>query len=159
MTPNPIIARAVLGGMAGLAVKGVYDSWTTSNHDKAVQKAYDKLSAAANADTTVYADHISDGPSPNGAVTGIEGIPDLVVKSGTQNSLLIEVETAKSIDENPVHAKQQLYRFQKRGYRRVLAVPAGDEKLNGVQQWVGTIDEELDGNLWAVRADSVHDLL
>lgn len=153
------LAKAGLALATVVAGSKVWESLTTTRHDKAVKEAYNNLTYVAAQDTTVYADHISAGPSPRGTVEGVEGVPDIVVKSGSQNNLLVEIETAQSIENNPVHAANQLKDFSKKGYRRVLAVHSSDANTELVRDWISSIDKKLEGELHSARTDNVHNLL
>lgn len=124
-----------------------------------MKEANKNLSRAAAEDRVVYADHISIGPSPHGTVDLSCGVPDLVVKSGSQNSLLVEVKTAAPIGSNPTHATNQLAGFRKQGYCRAIVLPATDSNSDTVTEWIDAAEQELDGELVAARSDTGHNLL
>lgn len=128
------------------------------DHDDTVQETYDALTGAVPTDATIYADHIADGPNPRSALDGLEHVPDIVVKAGSVNSLIIEVETADSLEHVRAKARKQVKEFRRRGYRRVLVVPPGKEDVEAVQEFIDEF-EKLDGQLHLCTPDSVVDLL
>lgn len=128
------------------------------DHDETVQETYDVLVKNVPGDATIYADHIADGPNPRGEVAGLSYIPDLVVKSGIAHSLIIEVETAESLRDRRSEARSQVMDFRKRGYKRVLIVPPGNDDIEEVKSFIGEFDD-LGGGLYAGDPDAVTEFL
>lgn len=127
-------------------------------HDGTVQQTYDALKPAVPVDATVYADHIEAGPNPRGELAGVSHVPDVLVKSRTANSLIIEIETATSLSRNRLTARRQVAGLRKRGYRRVLIVPPGDRGLEAVQRFCEAF-QSRDGPLYFSTPSAVTDLL
>lgn len=127
------------------------------DHHDVVEATYDALNEAAPADATVYADHVDHAPNPHTAVDGLEKIPDVVVKSGIGNSMLIEVETADSLENSPAEAKEQLIDFSKRGYRRILVVPKQHE--DAAREFADKIEDDLPGEYYLAAPGTVANLL
>lgn len=142
---------------AGIAY-GVLKSGTL-DHDETVQSTYDTLQGEVSSDTTIYADHIDDGENPRGEVDGLSKVPDIVVKSGSENNLIVEVETADSLADRRSEARKQLRDFSKRSYRRVLVMPPSQEDHDAVKQFVQTEFEELDGELYAATPEGINEYL
>lgn len=155
---DPLTAAAVL---AGAAI--IFD--TDEDHDDVVQKTADNLEPKLSEHASLYADHIGDEyPNPRGAFNDIENapddhIPDVVVKSGQENSLIIEVETGGAIDVNSAEAKSQIEDFSIPGYRRVLVVPDADFDAAHVDEFEDQLGEEIDGELYFATPSGVVELL
>lgn len=148
----PWPAAAVVGGLIGAALL-----WPSSSmdHDETVQATVDELEAVAPADATVYADHIDGVPNPRGEVDGLTHVPDVVVKAGSTNSLIIEIETVDSLREAQAEARSQVRDFRKQGYRRVLVVPSGQADDETVTSFV----EDSEGVLNVATPKTIADLL
>lgn len=139
-----------------------YLSESEKSHDEVVEETYNRLSEATPNDATVYADHLthrSDVPNPDGKVDGVSKVPDVVVKSTQSNSLIVEVETADSLAERPAKAKAQLQDFSTAGYRRVLAVPEGKSDVEAVREFLGAIEDDLNGKIYLATPDDVTEFL
>lgn len=149
-------AVAAVGALAWGAKKLLGSS--DLDHDETVQATYDALVDAVPADATVYADHITDGPNPRSAVPGLSHVPDVVVKAGSVNNLIVEVETADSLEQARATARQQVAAFSKRGYRRILVVPPGKEDVDAVREFLEEF-ADLDGQLYLSDPDSVTQFL
>lgn len=110
------------------------------DHDDVLRETYEVLNSAARADYNLYVDHIDvdcDG-NPREATPGDNHVPDLVLTSFVDNSLVVEVETNGSLDSE---AFSQLEDFSKSGYTRVLVVP--DDVVDDGAQFV---EEYHDGD-------------
>lgn len=125
------------------------------DHDDVVEESYTKLAQAAPHDATIYADHIDTGPNPRGEIDGLSRIPDLVVKSGIANSLIVEVETAESLIEEAADARAQLVDFSTSGYRRVLVVPDDETAVEAARELVA----DIEGTVHLANPGTVEELL
>lgn len=146
-------------GVAALALKEMLSS-TDADHDTVVENTYDALEGQLPADANIYADHLShrsEIDNPRGEVEDLTHVPDVVVKAGSVNSLLIEVETGKSLAEKGADAKEQLDDFRKSGYRCVLVVPEDAATLEGNDTHVEGFDQ-LEG-VYVRTPSTVADLL
>ena len=150
-----MVWQAVIAG--GIAY-GLLKSRTLS-HDETVQSTYDALQDQVSSDATIYADHIDDAENPRGEVSGLDKVPDIVVKSRLDNNLIVEVETADSLSDRRSEAREQLRDFSKSSYRRVLVMPPSQEDHDAVKEFVQTEFEELDGELYAATPEGVTDYL
>lgn len=122
---NPVYGLLALGG----AVKAI-EYVTTSTHDRVLKKCHKAAVRATSDAATVYVDHINaDTESPAGVVADIDGVPDLIVNEPHGRSLIVEVETASSLQDQPGHAAEQLEDFATPGFKRVLAVPDDAEDV------------------------------
>lgn len=146
---------------ASAAVVGykLLDHVSTSSHDRTVKRTYKTLSRAAPADATVYADHITPGPNPESTVEGITGIPDVVVTSVEGNNLIIEVETAESLQERSAQVHEQLAGFGKRGYTRVLVVPDSNHALAAGTSFLERRDDDLADSIQLATPRTVTEVL
>lgn len=151
----PLPAAVVAGGLIGAAIL-----WQSSpmDHDETVQATYDELNAVVPADATVYADHIDGAPNPHGEVKGLTHVPDVVVKAGSANSLIIEVETADSLENSRSEARSQLKDFSTPGYRRMLVVPPSEEDKEAVTSFLEEFDT-LSGELYLAAPETAPDYL
>lgn len=134
---NPYVAVGLIGG----AVKA-YDYVTTSTHDRVLKKSFKAAKRSTSDAATLYVDHIKDDvESPAGVVADINGVPDLIVHEPHGRSLIVEVETSESLQDQPGHAVEQLEDFATRGFKRVLVVPDnGEDVANAFVE-----DHDLDG--------------
>lgn len=148
-------SRIAIGALGLLGLKLL--SGSDPEHHDVVEETYESLEGATPNSATVYADHLPDRdvPHPRNAVDGLTHIPDVVVKSGITNSLLVEVETATSLADSPTEAKRQLADFSKQGYRRLLVVPEGQENDDAVQKFVADIEGSIDGDIHLTAPSSV----
>lgn len=143
---------AVAAGLGALGVKALLSELS---HDETVQATYDRLERAATRDATVYADHIDDGPNPRGELDSVDHIPDIIVKAGSANNLIVEVETVDALREARVEARSQMRAFRKQGYRRVLVVPSGQADDEAVTSFI----EDSEGVLNVATPKTIADLL
>ena len=147
--------------MVGAAV--LLDS--DEDHHDVVQQTVDNLEPEMTEHGSLYADHLDgDYPNPRGAFTDTENgpeehIPDVVVKSGVKNNLIIEVETGDSIEDNSSAAKSQIEDFSVPSYRRVLVIPDADFNAVHVDEFEEHLDEEIDGEFYVATPEGVVDLL
>lgn len=147
---------------AGTAIGAKILSKSDKNHHDVVEDTYDAIEPQLPPDASIYADHLShrdEVESPHGVVDGLTHVPDVVVKSGISNSLLIEVETADSLAENGHDAKSQLEDFSKSGYRRVLVVQQGKSDVEAVRAFLDEIEDDLDGKMHVANPETVPKLL
>lgn len=129
------------------------------DHDETVQATYDALEPAVSAHASVYADHIDDGENPRNEIGGLSHVPDLIVKSGVDTNLIIEVETADSLKANPAAAESQLRDFSTPGYRRVLVVPPSQEEAESVKSFIADEFDALPGKLYLATPEGVVEYL
>lgn len=129
----PLPAAVVASGLIGAAIL-----WPSSaiDHGETVEATYDELVSAVPEDATVYVDHHDGAPNPNGEVSALTHVPDLVVKAGSANSLIIEVETTDSLENSRSDARSQLEDFSTPGYRRMLVVPPSEEDTEVVEEFL-----------------------
>lgn len=147
---------------AGTAIGAKILSNSEKDHDEVVADTYDALEPELPPDASIYADHLDnrdDIDTPHGVVDGLTHVPDVVVKSGVSNSLLIEVETADSLADNGADAKSQLDDFSKPGYRRVLVFQKGKSDVEAVRAFLDEIEDELDGQMHVAHPETVPNLL
>lgn len=123
---------ATLGALAGYALGS-----DETTHNGTLRKTYYTLKESAPG-ANIYVDHIN----PDGQAGGTQGVidslshhPDLVFNSlpGYPN-LIVEVETAGGIKDDPDHAVSQIEEFRVQGYKRVLVVP--ERELKDIYEWV-----------------------
>jgi len=114
---------AIAGTVAAVAVLDRLSS-TEKDHDDVLEDTYQAVESAAASRSSIYVDHINvdaDG-NPRSALPGEDHILDLVLTGFADNNLVVEVETADTLDQT---ALDQLADFSTKGYRRVLVVPDG----------------------------------
>lgn len=149
-------------GAAGI---GYLLSRSDKDHDDVVEETLEQLEDAAADDATIFADHVDrdDIPNTRGAFTHLDDEPDhhpdVVVKSGIDNSLIVEVETGDALENNGGEAKDQIDDFSISGYRRVLVVPGADFDSKHVKEFSEDLDEQLSGNVYLATPSGVTDLL
>lgn len=152
----------IVAGAAGL---GYLLSKSDKDHDDVVEETLEQLEAASAGDATIYADHVDreDIPNTRGAFTHLDHDPDhhpdVVVQSGIDNSLIVEVETGSALEDNGSKAKSQMDDFSISGYRRVLVVPDADFDSKHVNEFSDDLDEQLSGNVYVATPSGVTDLL
>lgn len=155
-----MVSRLAIGALAILG-GAVLLNRSEKDHDDVVEDTFDELAAAVPRDANVYADHLShrgDVLNSQGEVNGLTHIPDIVVKAGSVNSLLVEVETADSLKNEPHKAREQLTDFSKSGYRRVLVI---SEKVDDdvVQNFVDETRNQIGGEIYVATPSTVTNLL
>lgn len=146
---------AAVGAVAYGGAKAV-EYLNTSEHDRALKKTYKQLESAAS-DATIYVDHIDvDAAGNPEGVLDINRVPDLILHNQQSANLVVEVETADSLQDARAEARAQLQAFASPGYRRVLVVPEGASEVavNAVQDW--PIDED---NIYVANPSTVADAL
>jgi hypothetical protein len=119
-----------LGGAiaGGIALKVLYDALSDSDadHNDVLENTYEAVARETTETTSIYVDHIDDRVDADGntrqATPGTNHHPDLVVSGFADRNLVVEVETADTLDAS---AKSQLQDFATQGYTRVLVVPDG----------------------------------
>ncbi|ELK56219.1 MULTISPECIES: hypothetical protein [Haloferax] len=151
---------AVAAGGIALASKVLGES--SADHHDVVEQTYDALVDEVPETATVYADHLSHRdkiPNPEGEIDGLTRIPDVVVKSGYANSLIIEVETADSLQNEPSEALEQIQDFSVSGYRRVLVVPNGKSDAEELEGFIEQYDEQISGKYYVSTPGDVAEFL
>jgi hypothetical protein len=112
----------------GIALKVLHDALSDSDadHDDVLEDTYEAVARETTERTSLYVDHIGDRVDADGntynATPGDDHIPDLVVSGFADQNLVIEVETAETLDND---AEAQLEDFRTPSYKRVLVVPEG----------------------------------
>lgn len=144
---------------AGLAVgvKVVDELFSDADHDTVVRDTFAELEREVPANANLYVDHIyDDKPNPRTGLQkfDLEHVPDIVVRSGAANNLIIEVETEDTLDGE---ALDQLDEFRLQGYRRVLVVPDGNSEA--VSEFEADLDDEVPGVINVATPDTVTELL
>lgn len=94
----------------------------TPKHDKVVKETAKKLDRYSSNKGTIYADHISRYETPE-IINGHR--PDVVLNDFEKPSVVVEVETAGTLDDK---ALEQLQAIKKPGHKRFLVVPKNDKK-------------------------------
>lgn len=148
--------------LQGLVAAGVVYKLLSSgsmDHDATVQATYDTLVDNVHSHATVYADHIDAGPNPRGEVDGLRHIPDLVVKSGVDNSLIVEVETADSLANRKDEALSQLRDFSTAGYRRVLVIPPSEQDEESVTAFLEREFDRINGRVYLATPTGITEYL
>lgn len=131
-------ALAAVGAAAYGAVKGI-EYLTTTEHDRALKKAYKVADKYTDSSATIFVDHVTDQPTPHGAVDGLTQVPDMVIRGNPDvPNVIVEVETADSLDRAYADARSQLEDFRTRGYRRLLVVPS--DALEAAETLAGAVD-------------------
>lgn len=149
-------------GVGALAVANEILGESSADHHDVVEQTHDALVDEVPESATVYADHLShrdEIPNPEGEVDGLTHIPDVVVKSGFANSLIIEVETADSLQNEPSDALSQMQDFSVSGYRRVLVVPDGKTDAEELETFVEQYDDQIPGKYYVATPDDVSKFL
>lgn len=130
--------------------KGVYQWWTTPEHNRLLGRTYDRIDEVASGKHKLFVDHITRS-SAEGQPPVIGGhIPDILLKDFTSSNLIIEVETADSLEK---HAQNQLRAFKKPGYKRVLVVP--EVAVNDAR----VLAENVRGTVYVRTPETVEDLV
>jgi hypothetical protein len=150
------LGSAIVGG---IALKMLHDALadTEADHDDVLEEAYHTVEGAAEPGTDVYVDHINDrtGVDADGTthneVPNTTRVPDLVAKGFLDTNLIVEVETATTLDADAV---EQLDDFTTKGYTRALIVPEG-----AVEDGIHFVDEELEGEVYVTEPSSLPELL
>lgn len=143
--------------LLGGAAVGLLLHESDPDHDDVVETTYEQLKKASRANAKVFVDHVDGAPNPRGEVDGLDHVPDVVVRSGAANSLLVEVETGASLKNSPTEAKRQLQDFSKSGYRRVLVVPKADSDT--AEEFAGKVEDDLPGRYYLSTPKQVTELL
>ena len=134
-----MIPQAIAAVGAAAVGKHAYDKYTTSTHDWHLRKACKTAQKVTNDTASVYVDHVDDDVTADGNCAGVldaEYIPDLIVQDFAGPSLVVEVETAQSLSDEPAHAAAQLSAFATPGYTRVLVcddVEQGEQFVNNYE--------------------------
>lgn len=150
-------------GTALLGVTGLYALLKLlsgeANHDDVLQDAAWNLDRYLPADSTLYADHIDEYKNPHTVVQdlNLDHVPDIVVRSGSASNLIVEVETASSLENSGYEAIQQLEAFGTRGYKNVLIVPDTGNRI--VDEFGNRIDREVNGRVYVATPSSIVNLL
>jgi hypothetical protein len=145
--------------VSGIALKAIHDalSDTEASHNDVLEEAYESVAGEVSQSTNVFVDHINDrrgvnaDGTPHSEVPNTERVPDLVVSGFSDRNLVVEVETASTIDQTAV---EQLDDFSTPGYTRVLVVP--EQAVDDGHQLVS---DNLDGDVYVSGADSVSNFL
>ncbi|WP_277556232.1 hypothetical protein [Halobaculum limi] len=146
----------------GLAIANKIRGESVADHHDVVEQTHDALVDEVPESANLYADHLShrdEIPNPEGEVDGLTHIPDVVVKSGFANSLIIEVETADSLQNEPAAAVLQMQNFSVSGYRRVLVVPDGKGDAEELETFVEEYDNQIPGKYYVATPDEVSEFL
>lgn len=145
--------------VGGAALYSIFKESEPRDHDDVVADVYERLDGTAPSNAKVFADHVDHAPNPHGEVGGVDKhVPDVVVKSGLANSLIIEVETADSLERDAAEARSQLREFSTPGYRRVVVVEAATSDEDSVREFVDSLDD-LDGEVYFAKPETVSELL
>lgn len=129
---------AVLGGLLGGIVGG-----SESDHNEVLRDTYYALDEATADEAYIYVDHIDvdgDDGNPEGVISDVEMVPDIVVVHQNGANLVIEVETIDGINDDPQHAVDQLNDFQTSGFKRLLV--ASHAEAQDVVEWVENAEDE-----------------
>jgi hypothetical protein len=129
---------AVVGGLIGAAIGG-----SESDHKDVLRETYYELDDATGEDARIYIDHIDvdgDAGNPEGRISDVDMVPDIVVVQQHGANLIIEVETIDGINDDPSHAVAQLNDFQTSGFKRLLV--ASEAELDDVYAWVEKAEDE-----------------
>lgn len=131
-------AGAAIGGAIGAAIGG-----SESDHKDVLRQTYYELDEATGDDARIYIDHIDvDGSAgnPEGRISDVDMVPDIVVVQQYGANLIIEVETIDGITGDQSHAVDQLNDFQTQGFKRLLV--ASEAELDDVYAWVEEAEDE-----------------
>lgn len=139
-------AGFAVGGPPGALVFGALGAiigGSESDHKDVLRQTYYELDEATGDDARIYIDHIDvDGGAgnPEGRISDVDMVPDIVVVQQHGANLIIEVETIDGINDDPSHAVDQLNDFQTSGFKRLLV--ASEAELDEVFEWVAEAEDE-----------------
>lgn len=184
-TDDSGFTAAVIGGGLGFAVGGPVGaaagagiSWwldqqesedELSDHNRALLRAAREVNHIADErggqSASLYLSHLEgethgldteDGGTRN-VLTAVEGDPDLIYSDvgGPTGNLIVEVETATSLQTQAEHTADQLARYRLRGYQTVLAVPNGEQAA--AEEFVK--EQEIEDPIYVVEAPNIATLL
>lgn len=131
-------AGALVGGLGGVALGS-----RETDHNDTLRETYYELAEATTDDARIYVDHVEvtgDAGTPDGVISDVDMVPDIVVVDQYGANLVIEVETVDGINDDIKHAVDQLNDFQTGGFKRLLVAP--ESELEGVEEWAA---ENYDG--------------
>lgn len=135
-----------VGGAAGAAIASWLDHQSADDavgltpHDQALLRAARQTNVVADKrggpSASLYLAHIDgsayeidaeDGNTRN-VLSTIDGDPDIIYSDvgGSTGNMIVEVETAKSLQTQTDHTLDQLADYRLGGYQTVLAMPAGE---------------------------------
>jgi|GEM_PF-4751308 len=145
-------AGFAIGGPAGAAAGAAIASWLDSQeaetddglseHNRALlrgARAVNQIADEAGGrsaslylahlDNTQYDIDAADGNTRN-VLSAIDGDPDLIYSDvgGPTGNMIVEVETAQSLETQKSHTLEQLEDYRLNGYQTVLAMPAGQRE-------------------------------
>ncbi len=144
-TAGAAIGGAVAGppGAAVLGLIGAAIGGSESDHNEVLRGTYYELDAATGDNAHIYVDHIDvdgDAGNPEGRISDVDMVPDIVVVQQHGANLIIEVETVDGINDDPGHVVQQLNEFQTSGFKRLLV--ASEAEREDVFEWVEEAEDE-----------------
>jgi len=129
---------AFVGGIIGGIIGG-----SESDHNEVLRDTYYELDDATGDNAHIYIDHIDvdgDAGNPEGTISDVDMVPDIVVVQQHAANLIIEVETVDGINDDPGHVVQQLNEFQTSGFKRLLV--ASEAEVDDVFEWVEEVEDE-----------------
>lgn len=139
-----------IGGPVGAGAGAAIAAWLNQSeagsadelsiHDRTLLKTARGVEATSEArggkSASFYIAHIDGnsfdlgdhGGGTGGVLESIEGEPDLIYNDvgGPTASMLVEVETARSLQDDVQHTVSQFERYRQGGYKTVLVVPHED---------------------------------
>jgi hypothetical protein len=144
---------------AGIALKVLHDalSDTEASHDDVLEDAYHHAVEHTSPRANIYVDHIRDRDeveatqNPKGVLPNTSHVPDLVVQDFETVNLIVEVETADTLDQDAV---DQLDDFTTSGHRRILVVP--DAALDDGAEF---IDDSFDDDVYVAGPTDLEEFL
>jgi len=150
------LGAAIAGTLALGALHELLSDSDADHHD-VLEDTYETVARETAETTSIYVDHIDDRVDADGntrtATPGSNHRPDLVVSGFADRNLVVEVETADTLDGD---AESQLEDFKTQGYTRALVVPDGT--VDGGTQFLDGLDADTE-NVVVTEPSSVADLL
>jgi len=144
-TAGAVVGGAI-GGPPGAAVGGLIGTilgGSESDHNEVLRETYYGIDEATGEDARIYIDHIGvdgDAGNPEGVISNVEMVPDIVVVQQHGANLVIEVETIDGIKDDPGHVVQQLNEFQTQGFKRLVV--ASEAEYDDVLEWIEEAEDE-----------------
>lgn len=146
---------AAVAGLAGVAVG--LDRISRDAHENTIKSTVKRLHRARD-DGDLLAAHVDDrrldGHTASFAQShDLDHIPDIVLRGFNDPNLVIEVEDADSLQNDPGDAREQLREFRITGYKRVLLVPSDATDA------AAELADEVDGSVAVETPDSIDRLV
>lgn len=144
-TVGALIGGAI-GGPVGAAIGGAGGALLGSHeddHPALVRDTYYELVDATGEGARIYVDHVDvDGAAghPDGVISDLEMIPDIIVVQQYGANLVIEAETVAGINDDPDHAVDQLNDFQTSGFKRLLVGPR--DEAEAIYDWAEQVEDD-----------------